>query len=164
MRIWSVLPAIFGLMVLAIARPAHGAPTLCKKTEINYFSCKAGAQIISLCASRDLSSTSGYMQFRYGRKGNIEQIFPKEKKHPKGLFSNTHENYTDGVEFGLHFNVGDVTYTVYNTITFPGSNRDQANRHGLRITKGDAFMKETECVPSNPEEVFHFDLDSEFFK
>ena len=162
MRVLSYLSSVLCFLLVTTTCHANGKATLCKTNEIDYFSCKTQAKVVSLCASKNLSSTDGYMQFRYGRRGNIELRFPPEDRHPKGLFTNTHENYTDGTEFGLHFNVGELTYTVYNTITFPGPSRDPANRHGLRIEKGDKFIREIECRPTNREDVYYFDLGSEF--
>ena len=60
--------------------------SLCEKNERVVWSCRAGIKYYSLCASGDLSSSSGYMQYRAGRRGAIEFRFPADQQHPRNYF------------------------------------------------------------------------------
>src|SRR5882762_6235267 len=48
--------------------------SLCAKDERIIFSCpvKRPAKMVSVCASKDLTSHRGYLQYRFGLPGNIE--------------------------------------------------------------------------------------------
>jgi hypothetical protein len=65
---------------LFIATTAFAADTLCTTQEIIIFSCSTGTNIVSVCASHELSTSKGYMQYRFGRIGKVEQSIPKVKK------------------------------------------------------------------------------------
>src|SRR4051794_2514507 len=57
------------------------ANSLCAKDERIIFSCpiKRPAKIVSVCASRDLTSDRGYLQYRFGLPYKVELEFPKER-------------------------------------------------------------------------------------
>src|SRR6266851_2325141 len=66
--------------------------TLCAKDERIIFSCpvKRPAKIVSICASKDLTSEHGYLQYRFGLPGKIELEFPKERTGTQEKFHYTH--------------------------------------------------------------------------
>src|SRR5213592_3963102 len=55
--------------------------SLCAKDERIIFSCpiKRPAKIVSVCASKDLTSDRGYIQYRFGLPDKVELEFPKER-------------------------------------------------------------------------------------
>ncbi len=68
------------------------AGTLCEKNERVIFSCpvKRPAKIVSLCASKDLTSDTGYLQYRFGLPGKIELEFPKDRTGTQQRFQYSH--------------------------------------------------------------------------
>lgn len=62
--------------------------TLCKSTEDVVFSCTLQSKkILSLCASKGASPTTGFMQYRTGRsQSNLEMSFPKGLSLAKNHF------------------------------------------------------------------------------
>ena len=84
-------------------------PTLCEAGENVAWSCIAGARTISVCASRVLTADQGYIQYRAGRRGQIELAYPAERVHPRGLFK--YEVYPQG-DTALSFANGGYDYTV----------------------------------------------------
>ena len=66
--------------------------TLCAKNERVIFSCpvKRPAKIVSLCASKDLTSERGYLQYRFGLPEKIELEFPQSKTGTQQKFQYTH--------------------------------------------------------------------------
>jgi len=65
----------FALLACFIATPAC-AQSLCTAHETIVFTCKAKSQIVSACASRDLSPHGGYLQFRIGKNKASEDSYP----------------------------------------------------------------------------------------
>jgi hypothetical protein len=66
--------------------------TLCARNERIIFSCpvKRPAKIVSLCASKDLTSDRGYLQYRFGVPEKIELEFPQSKTGTQQKFQYTH--------------------------------------------------------------------------
>ena len=78
---------------IASSQPPGLQPgTLCAKNERIIFSCpvKRPAKIVSLCASKDLTSDRGYLQYRFGVPAKIELEFPQSKTGTQQKFQYTH--------------------------------------------------------------------------
>ena len=60
--------------------------SLCDAHERVIWSCQARSKIYSVCASQQLTASTGYMQYRAGTPQDIELRFPGEWLHPKGYF------------------------------------------------------------------------------
>ncbi len=58
----------------ALAAP----PTLCAPAESTLFSCSTGTDIVSVCGSAVLSTTSGALQYRFGRAKPGPDVHPAE--------------------------------------------------------------------------------------
>jgi hypothetical protein len=66
----------------------------------------SGDKILSVCASDNLTNSSGYLQYRYGSSANtVDMYFPKDKRTSQSVFSYSSE--------GLSFNNGSIKYRVY---------------------------------------------------
>src|SRR5713101_6833009 len=66
----------------ASSKPGTLQPnSLCATNERIIFSClvKRPAKIVSVCASKDLTSESGYLQYRFGLPEKLELEFPKDR-------------------------------------------------------------------------------------
>jgi len=77
----------------ALIEPAQvQTGTLCAKDERVIFSCpvRRPAKIVSLCASKDLTSDRGYLQYRFGVPEKIELEFPQSKTGTQPKFQYTH--------------------------------------------------------------------------
>src|SRR5436853_4175730 len=81
--------------------------TLCEKGERIIFSCpvKRPVKIVSLCASKDLTSERGYLQYRFGLPGQIELEFPKDRKGTQQQFHYTHY-------FRAQFDLTEITFAI----------------------------------------------------
>lgn len=60
--------------------------TLCSANEEVIFTCVTKRKMYEICASKDLSATSGYMQYRAGLNGKVEFVFPSRRVVPAGYF------------------------------------------------------------------------------
>ncbi|MCE3607699.1 hypothetical protein LXA47_29470 [Massilia sp. P8910] len=88
--------------------------SLCSKEEKVAFSCRVGNKIASLCASADLSDTSGYVQYRYGTKNKVELLYPASTSHPRAYFRYGSNGYTGGSTAYYRFSNNDYDYIVYS--------------------------------------------------
>src|SRR6266852_7953826 len=81
--------------------------TLCARDERIIFSCpvKKPAKIVSVCASKDLTSERGYLQYRFGLPGKIELEFPKDRTGTQEKFHYTHY-------FRARFDLTEINFTI----------------------------------------------------
>lgn len=94
---------------------------LCKSNEYPVFSfqTKAG-KTASLCVSKQLTTTAGYLIYRFGTKAKIELAFPTDTLNSLSQFSFAHYNRGGGKEnaamyvSSFRFTNGDYTYTLYD--------------------------------------------------
>ncbi len=90
------------------SEPVKPQPTtLCAKDERVIFSCpvKRPAKIVSLCASKDLTSDRGYLQYRFGLPGKIELEHPKDRQGTQQKFHYTHY-------FRAQFDLTEIGFTI----------------------------------------------------
>lgn len=103
-RILMPLCALVFLSSHAFAAPhnhlAKPSP-LCEASEKTLWSCVVAKnnKLASLCGSADLSSTAGYIQYRYGAAGNIELNFPASRVGSQHAF--TYSRYTRPLDTSL---------------------------------------------------------------
>ncbi len=88
--------------------------TLCNPHEEIYFSCHFGKKIASVCASGNISPRNGYVQYRFGRVGRIELVYPKLPYSPMNFF------WISDIDKGsvkvkhLKFRPGRYDYVIYS--------------------------------------------------
>jgi outer membrane murein-binding lipoprotein Lpp len=108
--------------------------TLCAKTERVIFSCpiKRSAKIVSLCASKDLASDRGYVQYRFGLPEKIELEFPKERTGTQQKFQYSHyfRAQVDMTEIG--FNINGYQYQI--TDDYNGEEKPAQTVQGVIVT------------------------------
>jgi len=122
-RLERYVHALVLLVFLAVAAypgSSSGQTSLCQSDEQDVWSCSTARKTYSICASRDLDGSSGYMQYRVGKPSAIEFSFPEDLKHPRGVFefsvlakgvSLAFEN--KGFEYGVYESVmGGATIVV----------------------------------------------------
>lgn len=137
--------------------------TLCAKTERVIFACvlRRPAKIVSVCASKDLTRDTGYVQYRFGSPAKIELEYPKDRTGTQQKFEYTHYFRAQVDLNEIKFSVDGVDYSVeddYNgeekppqsleglTINWPGTNRKEV-RYTCR-TKPKADYTDLQAVLS----------------
>jgi hypothetical protein len=127
------------------AAPQPGAPqanSLCAKDERVIFSCpvKRPVKIVSICASKDLTSERGYLQYRFGLPGKIELEYPKDRNGTQQKFKYTHyfRAQVDLTEIG--FTIDGYEYSVFND--YNGEEKPAVSSQGVSVT-----------APGKPKEV-----------
>lgn len=81
----TLLTAI-ALIALAATDANAQVPSLCTQAENTVWSGTAHAKIYSVCASKNLTSTTGYLQYRAGKPGKVEFKYPATLVAPRGHF------------------------------------------------------------------------------
>ncbi|HEY5838618.1 MAG TPA: hypothetical protein VIT19_06235 [Pyrinomonadaceae bacterium] len=116
--------------------------TLCAKTERVIFACvlRRPAKIVSVCASKDLTRDTGYVQYRFGSPAKIELEYPKDRTGTQQKFEYTHYMRALVDLNEINFSVDGVDYSVvddYNaeekpaqsiegiTINWPGTSKKE---------------------------------------
>lgn len=84
----------------------------CEPQEKSMWSCSVKHKVYELCASQDLGKTTGYLQYRAGRIGKIELVFPQKLQHPQGLFQ--HKLYARNA--ALIFRNGRYEYELFDAL------------------------------------------------
>ena len=116
--------------------------TLCTKDERVIFSCalKRPAKVVSICASKDLTRESGYLQYRFGLPGRTELEFPQGRTGTQTKFDYSHYFRAQVDLTEINFTIDGVEYSVvddYNgeekppqtlqgvTINWPGTEKKE---------------------------------------
>src|SRR5262245_1524391 len=119
------LGAITSVSVMApapTATPSVMALTLkvtshCTPEEKVIFSCAAtNAKVISLCSSSPLTSSDGYLQYRFGPADRPELVYPATREHPSKNFQFGTLIYSGGGGEFLKFRNGEYTYIVFSAL------------------------------------------------
>ena len=87
---------------------------ICTKDEITLWTCETyHKQVFSLCSSRVITRTSGYIQYRASHAGKLTFVYPKVKKPPFGLF--TFDSYRNG-NASMSFSNNGYQYSLNDPI------------------------------------------------
>ncbi|MGY2173582.1 hypothetical protein [Pseudomonas azotoformans] len=137
----TMLKGICFLTMGAIALDALAGTSeqnyLCKTQETLLFGCDSGPKMISVCASRDFSATTGYVQYRFGTPGKIELSYPEKPSPPKGHFWLSSTAYSGGGVAHLRFTNHGVTYAVFDRMVrtnfTPGEPNDPEMSEGVVV-------------------------------
>src|SRR5882757_875996 len=127
------------------ASPSSVAPqtnSLCAKDERVIFSCpvRRPAKIVSLCASKDLTSDRGYLQYRFGLPGKIELEYPKDRQGTQPKFQYTHYFRAQFDMTSINFTIDGYEYSVFDD--YNGEERPKISSQGVSVT-----------APGKPKEV-----------
>ena len=116
--------------------------TLCAKDERVIFSCpvKRPAKIVSVCASKDLTSDRGYLQYRFGLPGKIELKYPKDRQGTQQTFQYSHYFRARFEMTSINFTIDGYEYSVFDD--YNGEEKPEVISRGVSVT-----------APGKPKEV-----------
>ena len=129
--------------------------THCTTDEQIFFNCKVrSGKLISVCASKNLSAESGYVQYRSGPLGRTELQYPATRlEGPEHFALESHRPYQAESEL-LHFSVGEHEYSVYQV---HGADTIPHNTAGVLVSgpsiraKGETSFSNLKCLPGRIE-------------
>jgi hypothetical protein len=120
--------------------------SLCSSEENVLFSCSIGRKLVSVCSSKELSRTSGYVQYRFGLINKTpELVYPKEKVPPASKFS---YGETGGAKYSLsnlHFTQSGHSYTIYKESAAFGD-----NGAGVKVKTQEGKSVRLQCRETSP--------------
>ncbi|WP_148415531.1 hypothetical protein [Noviherbaspirillum massiliense] len=110
--------------------------TLCASNEEIVLSCRIekSDKILSICSSKPLAATTGYMQYRYGRLGAIEMTYPASKIGTQRAFRLKANSHAEVFDTWLTFKAGKFVYSVYSIEDHGTDDKRPAYRHGVNVT------------------------------
>ncbi len=111
-------------------RDMYQKSPLCSKDEITLWSCETGTRVYSLCSSRSMTRTSGYIQYRASRGGRTVFMYPIERKQPLGSFiysvSGNGDAYVEFTSNGYGYTLVDpLRYRSSILVSAPGPSGKQ---------------------------------------
>ena len=148
--------ALIGALIGCLAAPAWAAESHCRAQERIVFSCSLGKKTVSVCASADLSATTGYLQYRFGPRGALELAFPDlTQATPAASYVQARTLMFAGGGGGyLRFVNGVYHYIVYAAI-----GKGWGAKDGVAVEKNGQLVTNWECqdvpVSELSEELFN---------
>jgi len=137
----------------AASPPAAAAtrPTasFCNINEAIVFSCRTSSRLISVCASKGATATSGHLQYRHGKLDSGEPaeiiqptaLVPPPKAATGGSFP-----LAGGGGAWLRFTIGQLNSTVYTAIGRLGPKGEVAERAGMVAEHQGKQIASLKCV------------------
>jgi len=123
-----------------VAFHASGANvTHCTDKENIVFSCSIGKKTVSVCSSKNFTSSTGYLQYRFGKKEKLELVFPSLSDPPGRFVNRQWVMLGGGSEAHLRFNHGDYGYVVYSGLGSWGE------YEGLAVEKAGKIISNNKC-------------------
>ncbi|MDD1621193.1 MAG: hypothetical protein LUQ11_06900 [Methylococcaceae bacterium] len=138
--------ALIGL-AYSISVPALATATHCSAQEQTVFSCSLGKKIVSVCASKDISPTNGYVQYRFGPKNTPELLFPASTELAnRAIMRSGIYMFSGGGGAYLRFINGQYNYIVYTAI-----GKGWGNKDGVAVEKDNKLIANLKCqdVPNS---------------
>lgn len=118
----------------ATASSTQAASSLCEQNEKIVFSCpvKSSNKIVSLCASRKLTKTEGYLQYRFGLPGKVELEYPKQHGEAQKAFRYSHYFRAQVDSTEISFSIDGYGYTVFDN--YNGEEKPAIAEQGVTVT------------------------------
>jgi hypothetical protein len=130
------------------------AGSLCYKDETIVFSAavKGNDKLVSICSSRKLDESEGYLQYRFGRPEKIELCFPESRKDTQSQFQYSRYTRPLVTYLTLKFEINRYRYSIhedydaerkperresYITVTPPGGDSEEVRIQLHTPVKGD---------------------------
>lgn len=136
--------------------------TLCAKDERAIFACllKQPAKIVSICASKNLTSETGYVQYRFGLPGKIELEFPKDRTGTQQKFEYNHYFRARVDLTEINFTVDGVSYSVFDD--YQGEEKPAFSEQGVAINWPGTNKKEVRLTCRTKPKADYADLQEVF--
>lgn len=144
-------------LVIAAKPIASHSPTatspaqtsFCTATETVVFSCRTGAKLVSVCASKDAGPARGYLQYRFGKPYSsdpLELVLPEAQVLPPKAANGANEGYSGGGGSWLRFFSRPTTYTVYSGIGNWGPKGEKRVKEGLLVERNGKQVANLTCT------------------
>ncbi|TAN68143.1 MAG: hypothetical protein EPN17_09910 [Methylobacter sp.] len=129
-------------LLYSVSLSVVATESYCSEQEQTVFSCSLGKKIVSVCASKDISPTSGYLQYRFGKQNAPELIFPALTNAPSqrsGIQARS-LMFSGGGGAYLRFINGNYNYIVYTAI-----GKGWGTKDGVSVEKDGKLIANLKC-------------------
>ncbi|MDI1287778.1 MAG: hypothetical protein PSV46_25565 [Reyranella sp.] len=131
-----------------------GQASFCTPAETVVFSCRSGAKMVSVCASKDAGPNKGYVQYRFGKPDSrdpLELVVPENQLPPPRVAAGESVPFSGGGGAWMRFPKGQLTYTVYTGIGKWGPRGEIREKAGLVVAQSGKQIAVLKC--NNPKAV-----------
>ena len=128
-------------LLCALARVAAAGASHCSAKEQILFSCNTGRKTVSVCASPDLSPTAGSLQYRFGRRGAPELLYPAAGADWRQVTRGGTLTFSGGGGAYLSFAKEPYRYVVYTAI-----GKGWGQKAGVVVEKGGKRLTSLPCT------------------
>lgn len=148
------------IVLIASARilgdpPAAAAPsTFCGAEEVVVFACRTRSKQVAVCASRDATPTTGYVQYRFGKPDPavpLELQLPADRQPAPQSATADNLPFAGGGASWMRFRRGDHAYVVYSGIGQWGPQGETEERAGIVVERAGRQIASLPCVDGRAE-------------
>lgn len=132
----------------ATTSPAAGQTSFCTALEDVVFACRAGAKLVSVCASKGASRSQGYLQYRFGKPDSrdpLELMLPESQPLPGKAASGESVPFAGGGGAWLRFEKSPFAYVVYSGIGKWGPKGETMEKQGIVVERGGKAIANIKC-------------------
>lgn len=139
--LFFILGSSLTIYILADTRNSH-----CSEKEVVAFECQLenSSKVVSICTSNPLSRDKGYVQYRFGKIGNIELKYPTDLNNSQEKFSLTVAWFVGGWRSTLGFKNSEIEYSIYDE-AIKESPVSKDYYRGITIWKGNKKLADLPC-------------------
>jgi hypothetical protein len=109
-----------------------------------------------MCASKDLTSEKGYLQYRFGMPEKIELEFPQDRTNTQQQFEYSHYFRARVDMTEINFTVNGVSYSVFDD--YNGEEKPEVSEQGVSINWPGTNKKEVRYLCSSKPKADYADL------
>jgi hypothetical protein len=135
-------------ILLALPSDAAAGPSHCAVGEQILFSCSTGQKTVSVCGSGDLSTPSGIVQYRFGKLGAPELLYPPANADWRKVTRGGVLTYAGGGGAYLVFSSAPYRYVVFTAI-----GRGWGTKAGVVVEKSGKRVATLACKAEETSEL-----------
>ena len=137
------------------ATPAKARATWCTADEQVIFNCATNTRIISVCASKGATATTGTLQYHFGKPDGTEPEVeqPRDRLAPAKAALGDSFPLSGGGGAWIRFQVGQLRTTIYTAVGKFGPNGQVQQRAGLVAVQQGKEIASVRCVGKETSEL-----------
>jgi hypothetical protein len=125
-----------------------GQASFCTSMELNVFTCRTGKKMVSVCADKASTRTTGMLQYRFGTPDSrdpLELMWPEAHLAPAKVANGTNVPFAGGGGAWLRIPKGDHAYVVYTGIGKWGPKGETRTKSGITVEKNGKAIAQLKC-------------------
>ncbi|MDX2220751.1 MAG: hypothetical protein SF172_17155 [Burkholderiales bacterium] len=153
----DIVPLIVGMKpdgkAVATKQPAQAAATgqtsFCTSMEQVVFACRTGKKMVSVCADKKSTKTTGMLQYRFGTPDSrdpLELMWPENYAAPAKVSHGENVPFAGGGGAWLRIPKGDHAYVVYTGIGKWGPKGETRTKAGLTVERNGKAIAQLKCT------------------